>query len=69
MKHKIKISEVKSFEHILAASYKGTASKELVAQLVDFENSKELIYVIKKDLNIIGNTPDLVNAVKFYNEQ
>ena len=69
MKHKIKLNEVKSFKHVLAASYKGTGSKELIAQLVDFENSRELIYVIKKDLNIIGNTPDLVNAVKFYNEQ
>ena len=69
MKHKIKINDVKSFEHVLAASYKGTASKELIARLADFENSRELIYVIKKDLNIIGNTPDLVNAVKFYNEQ
>ena len=28
-KHKHKLSEVKSFQHVLAASYKGTESKEL----------------------------------------
>jgi len=70
MKHKTTVNKVKSFEHVLAASYGGTESKELIA-FVDYEleDARKVNYVIKKNREIIGNTPELVKAVKFYNEQ
>ena len=69
MRHKIKINEVRSFEYVLAASYQGTRSKELIAKLVNFETSKELVFEIKKNSMLVGSTPSLVKALEFYNEQ